>query len=124
MLGLTGFSDMRDVQAEIDKGNKDAALAYEMYAYHIKKYIGFFTATMNGVDALVFTAGVGENDALTRRLSTKDMEYLGIQLDDEKNNSRQKGIYEINKPDGRVKVLVVPTNEELEIARQCYELLS
>lgn len=124
MLGLTGFSDMRDVQAEINKGNEEAKLAYEMYAYHIKKYIGAFTASLNGVDAVVFTAGVGENDALTRKLATKDLEYLGIDLDEEINNSRKKGIYEINKEHARVKILVVPTNEELEIARQCYTLLS
>ena len=124
MLGLTGFSDMRDVQAEIKKGNEEAKLAYEMYAYHIKKYIGAFAAALNGVDALVFTAGVGENDALTRSLSTKGMEYLGVHLDENKNISRGKGIYEINKADAPVKILVVPTNEELEIARQCYTLLS
>lgn len=123
MLGLTGFSDMRDVQNEIHKGNEEAKLAYEMYAYHIKKYIGAFAASLNGVDALVFTAGVGENDALTRSLSTKDMEYLGIHLDELKNVTRQKGIYEINKANARVKILVVPTNEELEIARQCHTLL-
>jgi acetate kinase len=124
MLGLTGFSDMRDVQGEIKKGNEEAKLAYDMYAYHIKKYIGSFAAALNGVDALVFTAGVGENDALTRSLCTKDMEYLGVQLDEEKNNTRKKGIYEINKADARVKILVIPTNEELEIARQCHALLS
>jgi len=124
MLGLTGFSDMRDVQAEIKKGNKDAALAYEMYAYHIKKYIGTFTAVLNGLDALVFTAGVGENDSLTRQLSTEALEYLGIFPDQEKNKAGGKGIYEINKTDATVKILVVPTNEELEIAKQCYRLVS
>jgi len=124
MLGLTGYSDMRDVQAEINKGNKDAALAYEMYAYHIKKYIGTFAAVLNGLDALVFTAGVGENDSLTRQLATDELEYLGIFPDLEKNKAGGKGIYEINKADARVKILVVPTNEELEIARQCYTLLS
>ena len=124
MLGLTGFSDMRDVQTEINKGNEEARLAYEMYAYHIKKNIGAFAASLNGVDALVFTAGVGENDALTRRLATKDMEYLGIRLDEGRNNSRRKGIYEINEETRPVKILVIPTNEELEIARQCHTLLS
>lgn len=124
MLGLTGYSDMRDVQAEIKKGNKEAALAYEMYAYHIKKYIGTFTAVLNGLDALVFTAGVGENDALTRQLATQQLEYLGIHLDQEKNNAGGKGIYEINTSASPAKILVVPTNEELEIARQCYTLLS
>jgi acetate kinase len=124
MLGLTGYSDMRDVQAEINKGNEEAKLAYEMYAYHIKKYIGAYAAVLNGIDAIIFTAGVGENDSLTRKLVSEDLEYLGIHLDEEKNNTRGKGIYEINKADARVKILVVPTNEELEIARQCYALVS
>ena len=124
MLGLTGFSDMRDVKAERNKGNKDAILAYDMYAYHIKKYIGAYIAVLNGLDALVFTAGVGENDPLTRSLSTKNMEYLGIYLDDEKNTAGGKGVYEINTASSPVKILVVATNEELEIARQCYALLS
>ncbi len=123
MLGLTGYSDMRDVQAEIKKGNEAALLAYEMYAYHIKKFIGTFTAVLNGLDAIVFTAGVGENDSLTRQLATQQLEYLGIHLDLEKNKEGGKGSYEINTPTSPVKILVVPTNEELEIARQCYTLL-
>jgi acetate kinase len=123
MLGLTGYSDMRDVKGEYEKGNKEAVLAYEMYAYHIKKYIGSFTAVLNGLDAIVFTAGVGENDTLTRRLACKDMEYLGIHLDEGKNKEGGKGVVEINTQDSPVKILIVPTNEELEIARQCYALL-
>jgi acetate kinase len=124
MLGLTGFSDMRDVKAEIKKGNNDAALAYEMYAYHIKKYIGTFIAVLNGLDALVFTAGVGENDSLTRELSTNNLDFLGIHLDKERNETGGKGIYEINTEASTIKILVVPTNEELEIARQCNTLLA
>jgi len=124
MLGLTGFSDMRDVKAQGKKGNQETKLAYEMYAYHIKKYIGAYIAVLNGLDALVFTAGVGENDSLTRKLSTRNMEYLGIRLDEEKNEAGGKGIYEINAADSPVKILVVPTNEELEIAKQCHALLS
>jgi acetate kinase len=123
MLGLTGFSDMRDVKTEYYKGNKEAILAYEKYAYHIKKYIGSFTAVLNGLDAIVYTAGVGENDSLTRGLASKNLEYLGIFLDDEKNTMGGKGIFEINTKDSPVKILVVPTNEELEIARQCFTLL-
>lgn len=122
MFGLTGFSDMRDVKAEIAKGNKEAQLAYDMYAYRIRKYIGAYTAALNGLDAIVFTAGVGENDTLTRRLCANDLEYLGIELDEEKNEQHVSGIREINKNTSRVKILVVPTNEELEIARQCYKL--
>lgn len=123
MVGLTGHSDMRDVKSEFQKGNKDAVLAYEMYAYHIKKYIGSFTAVLNGLDAIVYTAGVGENDSLTRRLASRQLEYLGIYLDEAKNQAGGKGIYEINTIDSPVKILVVPTNEELEIARQSAALL-
>ncbi|HEX6893082.1 MAG TPA: acetate kinase, partial [Chryseolinea sp.] len=107
MLGLTGFSDMREVKAEYKKGREEAILAYDLYAYHIKKYIGAYTAVLNGLDALVFTAGVGENDALTRRLATENLEYLGIHLDEAKNNAGGKGLYEINTADSRVKILVV-----------------
>jgi len=124
MLGLTGFSDMRDVKSEYKKGNREAVLAYEMYAYHIKKYVGSFVAVLNGLDALVFTAGVGENDSLTRELATRDMNFFGILLDNEKNAAPGKGIVEIQKPESPVKILIIPTNEELEIAQQCYELLA
>jgi len=124
MLGLTGFSDMRDIRAEIEKGNKEAALAYDMYAYRIRKFIGSYAAVMNGLDAIVFTAGVGENDSLTRKLVSSNMEYLGIHFDENKNNESTKGIREINQTNSSVKILIVPTNEELEIARQCYTLLN
>jgi acetate kinase len=123
MLGLTGYSDMRDIGKALESGNSDARLAYEMYAYRIKKYIGAYAATLNGLDAVVFTAGVGENDARTRQLVCTRMDFLGIRLDGEKNALRGDGIREISTPDSRVKVLVIPTNEELEIARQCYGLL-
>jgi len=122
MLGLTGFSDMRDIKHQYQSGSKDAMLAYEMYAYHIKKYIGAFTAVLGGLDAIVFTGGVGENDALTRSLATKAMDNFGIRLDLQKNLTTSKGILEINQQDSRVKILVIPTNEALEIAKQCYQL--
>ena len=124
MLGLTGFSDMRDVKAAEEKGDKDAILAHEMYAYRIRKYIGSYIAVLNGVDAIVFTAGVGENDPLTRKLSASNLEAFGIKLDVEENEKRVNGIHEINTADSKVKILVVPTNEELEIARQCYKLVN
>jgi len=123
MLGLTGFSDMRDVKVDYDRGNEAARLGYETYAYHIKKYIGAYAAALNGVDAIIFTAGVGENDPLTRALAMKDMEYLGIQLEAKRNEAKDHGIREINVAGAKVKILVVPTNEELEIANQCYALL-
>lgn len=124
LLGLTGFSDMRDVKTAEAKGDEDAILAHQMYAYRIRKYIGAYTAVLNGLDAIVFTAGVGENDELTRKLSASNLEWLGIELDPEKNNTRIKGIHEINTTQSKVKILIVPTNEELEIAQQCFMLLN
>jgi acetate kinase len=124
MLGLTGFSDMRDVKARYEQGDKSAVLAYQMYAYHIKKYIGSFVAVLNGLDAIVFTGGVGENDELTRWLVCQEMDCLGIALDEAKNAKRQKGIVTIHQDTAKVKILIVPTNEELEIAKQCYQLVS
>jgi len=83
-----------------------------------------YTAVLNGLDAIVFTAGVGENDPIIRKLVTQNMDYLGISTDETKNQKREKGLREINKEDARVKVLIIPTNEELEIAQQCFTLLS
>jgi len=119
MLGLTGFSDMRDIGKLYHQGQPEAILAYQLYAYRIKKYIGSFAAAMNGLDAIVFTGGVGENDQLTRSLVCEKMDFLGIQLDSEKNNLPNSGLREIQSDNSAVKVLVIPTNEELEIARQC-----
>jgi acetate kinase len=123
MLGLTGYSDLRDIQAEAEKGNADCKLALDMNAYRIKKYIGAYAAAMNGLDTMVFTAGVGENSSLIRRLVCSDMEYLGIVLDETKNESKSNELREINQSTSRVKVLVIPTNEEIEIANQAYSLL-
>ena len=123
MLGLTGFSDMRDVTARYNEGDLNAILAYEMYGYHIKKYIGSFTAVLNGLDAIVFTGGVGENDALVRSLATKNLSYLGIEIDEAINNQRIKGTVVLNTALSKVKILKIPTNEELEIANQCYALM-
>lgn len=124
MLGLTGFSDMRDIRKEYLRGEPRAILAYQLYAYRIKKFIGSFAAVLNGLDAIVFTAGVGENDYLTRELVCEDMSFIGIELDKSKNEAHEKGIGEIQRANERVKILIIPTNEELEIARQCFELLS
>ncbi|MFC3417682.1 acetate/propionate family kinase [Algoriphagus hitonicola] len=123
MLGLTGFSDMRDIQQQIEKGNPEAKLAYQLYAYRIKKYIGSFVAAMNGLDAVIFTGGVGENDRMTRQLVCEEMNFLGIQIDQTKNESPKQTVQEIQSDDSNVKLLVIPTNEELEIAKQCFGLL-
>ncbi|NOR28261.1 MAG: acetate/propionate family kinase [Lutibacter sp.] len=123
MFGLTGFSDLRDIEAEAEKGNKECQLALEMNAYRIKKYIGSYAAVMNGLDAIVFTAGIGENSDVIRKLVCANLDYLGIELDTEKNNIRAKQITEIHTENSKTKVLIVPTNEEVEIAKQSFELL-
>ena len=123
MFGLTGFSDLRDIEAEAENGNKECQLALDMNAYRIKKYIGAYAAAMNGLDAIVFTAGIGENSDVIRKLVCSNMEFLGIELDLEKNNIRAKEITAIHSENSKTKVLIVPTNEELEIAKQSYELI-
>jgi acetate kinase len=123
MFGLTGYSDLREIESEAEKGNKECQIALDMNAYRIKKFIGAYAAATNGLDAIVFTAGIGENSVLIRRLVCTDMEYFGIELDEEKNNIRSKEIREINREKSLVKILIVPTNEELEIAKQTYRLL-
>ncbi|WP_400191813.1 acetate/propionate family kinase [Hymenobacter sp. B81] len=124
MLGLTGHSDMRDVGQAVAAGDPAAILALQLYAYRIRKYLGAYAAALGGLDAVVFTAGVGENDAAVRRLACQGLEFLGIHLDDARNQASARGLREISTPASPVKVLVIPTNEELEIARQCAELLS
>lgn len=123
MLGLTGFSDLRDIQSSAEQGNAACQLALEMNAYRIKKYIGSYSAALNGLDAIIFTAGIGENSSLMRQLVCKDMEYFGMELDAAKNEIRSAAIREINTPQSKTKIMVIPTNEEIEIANQVYELL-
>lgn len=124
MLGLTGFSDLRDIQSNAEKGDQDCQLALAMNAYRIKKFIGSYAAALNGLDAIIFTAGIGENSSYIRKLVCTDMEFFGIELDDAKNEIRSKEIREINLPQSKTKILVIPTNEEIEIANQVYDLLS
>lgn len=124
MLGLTGYSDLRDIQTEAERGSKDCRLALDMNAYRIKKYIGAYAAVMNGLDALIFTAGIGENSAVLRRLVCSDLDFLGIVLDDAKNESKSPSLREISTETSKVKILVIPTNEELEIAKQVFKLCS
>ena len=123
MLGLTGYSDLRDIEANAEKGNAACQLALAMNAYRIKKYIGSYTAALNGLDAIIFTAGIGENSSYIRKLVCTDMEFFGIELNDEINEIRSREIREINLPQSRAKILVVPTDEEIEIANQVYHLL-
>jgi acetate kinase len=122
MLGLTGFSDLREIEDHASKGDKLCQLALLMNAYRIKKYIGAYATILNGLDAIVFTAGIGENSETMRELVCEDLDFLGIALDKEKNKIRSSGIRELHQNESRVKVLVVPTNEELEIAKQAMSL--
>ena len=124
MLGLTGFSDLRDIESEAEKGNVDCQLALKMNAYRIKKFIGAYAAIMNGLDAIVFTAGIGENSNVIRELVCEDLEFLGIQIDREKNAIRSKEIRDISTLSSNIKILIIPTNEELEIAKQSFEVLT
>ncbi len=121
MLGLTGFSDLREIEAQAEKGNKACMLALQMNAYRIKKYIGAYTAAMNGLDAIVFTAGIGENSKTMRKLVCTDLDYLGIAIDDKKNSDKE---LEIQTSTSRVKIFVIPTNEEIEIAKQSFQLVN
>lgn len=126
MLALAGSNDAREVTKAYNEGNKNAILCYDMYAHRIKKYIGAYMAILNGIDAIIFTAGIGENDALARQLSCKDLSGLGIVMDEAANvhKNHPKEPVEIQAANSSVKILVVPTNEELEIARQTYELIN
>ncbi len=124
MLGLTGYSDLREIQAKADEGNVQCQLALEMNAYRIKKYIGAYSTVMNGLDALIFTAGIGENSDYLRNLVCSEMDFFGIELDAEKNAQKSSEIREIHSNSSRVKIMVIPTNEELEIAKQSFQLLN
>ncbi len=122
VLGISGVSsDFRDIEEAAEKGNERAKLALDVFVHKVKKYIGAYTAVMNGVDAIVFTAGLGENSAETRSAICKDMCFLGIEIDEEKNNVRGKET-DISKAGSKVKVLLIPTNEELMIARDTKKL--
>lgn len=126
-LGVTGkYSDSRDVEEGIKNNDERCMLAANILAYQVKKYIGAFTAAMDGVDAIVFTAGMGENNPELRERALKDMSYLGIVLDLELNAKtwRQPNIVEISKPESKVRVYVIPTNEELMIARDTADIVS
>ena len=123
VLGISGISsDMREIQAGIDNGDKRAQLAMNTYNYRIRKYVGSYAAVLGGVDILVFTGGVGENQAITRTDVCKNMEFMGIELDEELNNSVRAKEVVISKPSSKVKVMIIPTDEELTIAKDTVEI--
>ncbi|MDR4988002.1 MAG: acetate kinase [Bacteroidales bacterium] len=126
VLGISGVSyDMRDIENEAwNNGHKRAQLALDMYMYRVKKYIGAYAAAMGGVDLLIFTGGVGENGPETREIICKDLEFLGIQFDVDKNTGLRGKLEMISKHDSKVKVMVVPTNEELVIAHDTLKVVT
>jgi len=118
LKGVCGVNDMREAQRLAAAGDERARLAIDMYCYRIRKYIGAYYAVLGHLDALVFTAGIGENSPLIRKQSCAGLDRFGIRIDDVRNVHTGAGVFEIQTGDAPVRVLVVPTNEELEIAHQ------
>lgn len=124
MLGVTGISsDMREIEAAVAKGDAMAALGMEMYTYRIKKYIGSYAAAMGGVDILIFTGGIGENDDSTRKLVCSDLDYMGVVMDQDKNKGLRGREMDISTEASKVRIMVVPTNEELVIAQDTKQIV-
>ena len=123
MGGMCGHTDMRDVEAKIEAGDADARLAMDVYIHRLISYIGAYIAVLGGVDAVVFTAGIGENASLVRREASNRLRHLGLVIDEEKNEVRSKEPRVISTPDSPVTILVVPTNEELAMAQDTLRII-
>lgn len=124
LLAISGSSsDMRDITDGMAEGEPNSTLAFEMYEYRLRKYIGSYAAAMNGVDVIVFTAGVGENSVVVREKVCENLTYLGVEIDPELNKVRSGDPRRISTPNSKVEVLVIPTNEELMIARDTYHIV-
>ncbi|MEN9918778.1 MAG: hypothetical protein RL662_1214 [Bacteroidota bacterium] len=125
LLGISGVSsDMRELQSAIDAGDERAKLAFDMFTYRIKKYVGAYAAALSGLDILVFTGGIGENSSQTREIVCSGLEFMGIKLDLEKNKQIHGDEAIISTPDSRVKVVVIPTDEEFMIASDTMTIVS
>jgi acetate kinase len=124
LKGLCGMNDMRDIHAAIDKGDARAKLALDVQTYRNRKYIGAYMAVLGRVDAIVFTAGIGENDDVVRRESLKGLECFGVKIDAGVNAQRAKEPLKISAADSAIAVWVIPTNEELAIARETKSVLN
>ncbi len=123
VLGISGVSsDFRDIEKAAETGNRRAQLALDMFGYQVRKYIGSYAAAMGGIDAIVFTAGLGENSSIAREVIVRGLDFLGLELDLDKNNIRGKEAI-VSSDNSRVKVMVIPTNEELMIARDTKDLI-
>ena len=122
MQGMCGMSDFRDITAAVDAGDEAASLAMDIYIHRLRKYLGSYAFALGGLDAVAFTAGIGENVPMVRRLLLQDLGEFGIELDEAANETRADGIHVVSTPQSAVTVLVVPTNEELAIAQQAAEV--
>jgi acetate kinase len=124
LLGIYGkSSDFRDIEDAIAEGSERAKLAYDMFCYKVRSYIGAYAAAMGGVDAICFTAGIGENGATVREDVCKGLEFLGVDFNTEENSQRKDGIQDLSNEGATTKVYKIPTNEELVIAKDTYELV-
>ncbi len=124
LLGISGFSnDMRDVEASGAAGNERSKLAFEIFCYRVRKYIGAYAASLSGLDAIVFTAGIGEHSPTARASVCSGLEFLGVKLDAERNE-KCRGECDISAEDAAVRTLVIPTNEELAIARETARVIT
>jgi acetate kinase len=123
LKGMCGTNDMREVMEKKDAGDVRAKIALEVYTYRIKKYIGAYFAALESLDALIFTAGIGENSPYIRELCCSGLQKLGIEIDPEKNRNTGEGMREISTPGSEIKILVVPTNEELKIAQETKKVI-
>ncbi|HRS19461.1 MAG TPA: acetate kinase, partial [Bacteroidales bacterium] len=122
--GIAGISDMRDMKQAAQQGNERAQLALDMLAYRIKKYIGAYAAAMQGVDCVVFTGGIGENNPDLRKQVCSGLEFMGVYFDEQANTNSQSHEYIISQPSSAITVMVIQTNEEIVIARDTYELIT
>jgi acetate kinase len=123
LKGICGYNDMREVERLAAGGNTPAKLAIEMFCYRIKKYIGAYYAAIGSLDAIIFTGGIGENSNVIRKESCAGLQNLGIAIDEAKNHVRASKITDISASSSKIKVIIVPTNEELEIAQQTVECI-
>jgi len=124
VLGISGISsDFRDIHAAAEEGNERAQLALDIFCYRVKRFIGDYTAVMNGVDAVIFTAGIGENNDIVRNWIMEGLDFLGLKIDKKKNAATKGKEVDISAPEAKVKTLVIPTNEELAIARETKKLI-
>jgi acetate kinase len=122
VLGMCGVSDMRDLHALVDSGDENAILAQEVYVHRLVHYVGAYAALLGGIDALVFTAGIGENDDVIRELLCDRLGLFGVKLDKASNSERSGDVRIISTPDSNIKIVICPTNEELAIAQEVVRL--